>query len=112
MLRLVNPEERNAIPSQLFEDKYWKGLLHIFMNHGKLKHFLSDPAYFDFEEFTLHSDKLLEASKDWGTGERFMLEVALHMFNGIHKVDLSKADVLEDKYLEIVIHALRLRYAG
>lgn len=99
------------IPKQLLQDRYWKGLLYIFQNHNKLKQYL-DPEFIDFEELTVHTDKLKKASKGWSTSEKFMLTLALHLYNGRNKVDLSEADRLDDKNTEIALKALRLRYAG
>ncbi|AIQ26940.1 MULTISPECIES: hypothetical protein [unclassified Paenibacillus] len=97
------------IPEHLFQDRYWRGLLHIFTNHNKLKQFLSNPDFFDFEELSLHVEALLKASKGWSPCEKFMLEVALHLFNGINKIDLSQADRLDNKSTEILREALLLR---
>jgi hypothetical protein len=99
------------IPKQLFQDRYWRGLLYIFMNHNKLKQYLN-PEFVDFEELTVKVDKLKKASKLWSPSEKFMLALALHLYNGRNKVDMSEADRLDDKNTEIALKALRLRYAG
>lgn len=99
------------IPKQLFQDRYWRGLLYIFMNHNKLKQYLN-PEFVDFEELTVKVDKLKKVSKPWSTSEKFMLALALHLYNGRNKVDMSEADRLDDKNTEIALKALRLRYAG
>lgn len=99
------------IPDHLHQDRYWRGLLHIFTNHNKLKQFLSNPEFIDFEELTIHSDRMLEASNSWSVCEKFMLEVALHMYNGIHKIDLSLADRMDEGNTVILLKALQLRYA-
>lgn len=99
------------IPKELMQDKYWMGLLYIFTNHSKLKQFLK-PEYVDFDELTVHVNKLKKASKGWSTSERFMLDVALHLFNGRNKFDMSEADRLDNNNTEIMLKALRMRYAG
>ncbi len=99
------------IPKQLMQDRYWRGLLHIFMNHAKLKQYLS-ADYIDFNELTVKVDKLKKASRGWSTSEKFMLALALHLYNGRNKVDMSEADRLDEKNTEIALKALRLRYAG
>lgn len=93
------------------QDRYWRGLLHIFMNHAKLKQYLS-ADYIDFDELTVKVDKLKKASRGWSTSEKFMLALALHLYNGRNKVDMSEADRLDDKNTEIALKALRLRYAA
>ncbi|GGF77463.1 hypothetical protein GCM10010912_23170 [Paenibacillus albidus] len=98
------------IPSHLMQDRYWKGLLYIFLNHNKLQNYLK-PDFVDFEELTVHTDALIKASKGWSPSETFMLSLALHLFNGHNKVDMSDADRLDDYNTEIALKALRLRYA-
>ncbi|AIQ17045.1 hypothetical protein H70357_10520 [Paenibacillus sp. FSL H7-0357] len=98
------------IPDHLLQDRYWRGLIYIFTKHAKLSHFLT-PEFVDFEELSVHVDKLKKVSKGWSTSEKFMLAVALHLFNGRNKFDMSEADRLDDRNTEILIHALRLRYA-
>lgn len=99
------------IPDHLYQDRYWRGLLYIFTNHNKLKQFLN-PEFVDFEELTVKVDKLKRASKGWSTSEKFMLALALHLYNGRNKVDLSEADRLDGGNTEIALKALWLRYAG
>ncbi|MEK3987433.1 hypothetical protein MHB77_29310 [Paenibacillus sp. FSL K6-3166] len=99
------------IPDHLLQDRYWRGLLHIFMNHNKLKQLLSKPEFVDFEELTVHVDELIKASKSWSPSERFMLTCALHLFNGINTIDIPQADRLDDKNTEILREALLLRLA-
>lgn len=99
------------IPNELLQDRYWRGLLFIFTNHNKLKQFLT-PDFVDFEELTVKVDKLKRASRGWSTSEKFMLSLALHLYNGRNKVDMSDADRLDDYNTELALKALRLRYAG
>ncbi|ASA25397.1 hypothetical protein [Paenibacillus donghaensis] len=99
------------IPAELKKDRYWRGLIYIFQNHAKLQRYLT-PDYVDFEEMTVHTAKLKKAAAGWSTSEKFMLALALHLFNGRNKVDMSEADRLDDNNTEIALKALRLRYAG
>ncbi|MDH6370577.1 hypothetical protein M2444_002357 [Paenibacillus sp. PastF-3] len=99
------------IPKELLQDRYWRGLIYIFTQHAKLSRYLT-PEFVDFEELSVHVDKLKKASKGWSTSEKFMLALALHLYNGRNKVDLSEADRLDDKNTEIALKALRLRYTG
>ncbi|ULO08910.1 hypothetical protein H1230_09115 [Paenibacillus sp. 19GGS1-52] len=99
------------IPEELLQDRYWCGLLHIFMNHSKLKQYLK-PEFVDLEECTVHTDKLKKASVGWSPSEIFMLHLALHLFNGRNKVDMYGADRLDGNNTEIALKALRLRYGG
>ncbi|WP_379142310.1 hypothetical protein [Paenibacillus sp. sgz500992] len=99
------------IPEHLLQDRYWRGLLHIFTNHNKLKQLLLNPALIDFEELTVHADELVKASKGWSPSEKFMLTVALHLFNGINTIDIQQADRLDDNSTKILQEALQLRLA-
>lgn len=99
----------DQIPEHLRQDRYWGGLLHIFTNNNKLMQFLCNPKFIDFDEFTIHVDELINASKNWSPSEKYMLTVALHLFNGFNSIDIDMADRLDDKNTEILKAALLLR---
>ncbi len=97
------------IPAHLMQDRYWKGTLHLFMKHDKLQRYFTN-QYFDFEEGTIDAAALKKVSKPWSQSERFILELALHLFNESYKFNLSDADYLDSANKTLAFEALRLRF--
>jgi hypothetical protein len=97
------------IPAHLMKDRYWKGTLHLFTNHSKLQRYLV-PEHFNFEENTVNAKKLKQVAKPWSQSERFMLDLALHLYNEQHKVNLSDMDYLDSSNKGLAFEALRLRF--
>lgn len=91
-------------------DKYWRSMLYIFKEHGKLQRYMTT-AYMDPEAGTVRIRKLKEESKPWSSSEKFMLELALHLYNPRNKVDLSGMDSLDSNNVRIAIEAIRIRYS-
>ncbi|AIQ63888.1 hypothetical protein PSTEL_13145 [Paenibacillus stellifer] len=98
------------IPPHLSKDRYWCGTLHLFMQHSLLHRYFT-PKYFDFEEETIDSAALKRLSRPWSQSEKFMLNLALHLFNeNLAKVNLSDMDFLDGTNKQLVIEALQLRF--
>lgn len=98
------------IPEELKQDRYWRGTLYIFIANAKLQQFIS--SYIDFETRSIDAAGLLRISKPWGRSEKFMLRLALHLFNENYSFNLSDMDYLDQKNMEIALKAIRLRFAG
>lgn len=98
------------IPNELKQDRYWRGTLYIFLNHHKLQKYLL--THFDFQECTIDIEGLKKASKGWATSEKFMLALALHLFNERHKVHLSDMDRLDKQNTQIALKAIQMRFAS
>ena len=90
-------------------DRNWIALLHIFKNHGKLLPLLTT-KYFDVDNQIVHIRKLRELSKPWSESEKFMLDLALHLFNQRNKVNLSGMDHLDFYNMNLAIEAIRIRF--
>lgn len=101
--------EKVDVPTRLFEDRYWRGVLHIFMNQAKLQHYFT-LQYFDLSTRTIKAASLKQLAKPWSQSERFMLNLALHLYNEQHKVNLSDMDYLDSNNKEIAFEAIRFRY--
>ncbi|MEC0092475.1 hypothetical protein [Paenibacillus macquariensis] len=98
------------VPTELIQDRYWRGTLHLFSKQSKLQqHFTT--KYFDVAECTIDSTGLKRISKSWSPSERFMLALALHMYNDFNKVNMSDMDLLDDQNKNLVFEALRLRFS-
>ncbi|MCA4756301.1 DUF6075 family protein [Mycolicibacterium fortuitum] len=98
------------IPNELKQDRYWKGMLYIFLNNYKLQKFLL--THFDFQECTIDIEGLKRSSRGWSTSEKFMLSLALHLFNERNKINLSDMDLLDPSNMKIALKAIQMRFVG
>lgn len=90
-------------------DRHWKSLLFLFQSNWKLNTCLTT-KYIDLDKRIVHIRKLREVSKPWSESEKFMLDLALHLFNERNKVNLSDMDHLDSQNSKLVIEALRIRF--
>lgn len=98
-----------TIPRHLQQDRYWKGALHIFLNNPKLQRYAS--SHIDFEECTINGEGLKRIARPWSDSEKFMLNLALHLFNERYKINLSDMDILDSNNREIALKAIQMRFA-
>lgn len=103
-------ESTVKIPDHLLRDRYWKGTLHLFSNHPKLQLFFNT-TYFNLGTGTIRALALKKLSGPWSQSEKFALNLALHLFNESHKVNLSDMDYLDPYNKQIALEAIRLRFA-
>ena len=97
------------VPAHLYKDKYWRGVIHLFTNHYKL-HQVFTTKYFDLSEESIRIAALRKASGPWSESEKFMLKLALHLFNDKNKVNLGDMDYLDDFNKKLAFEAIKLRY--
>ncbi|MNW37022.1 hypothetical protein D3C74_140530 [compost metagenome] len=90
-------------------DKYWRVLLFIFQNTPRLQPLLTT-QYMDPKRGVVHSTKLRVASKGWSQSEKFMMNLALHLYNESNKVNLSDMDYLDYEHKRIAFEALQIRF--
>lgn len=98
-----------TIPQKISKDMYWKGVLHLFRNNAKLKSVFTT-KYFDLENGTIKITALKRLAGPWSQSEKFMLNLALHLFNDINKVNLSDMDYLDDYNRKLAMEAITLRF--
>lgn len=98
-----------TIPSYILKDKYWKPVIHLFKNNGKLNSVFTT-KYFDLEEGTIKITALKRNAAPWSQSEKFMLNLALHLYNESNKVNLSDMDYLDDYNLKLAMEAIKLRF--
>jgi hypothetical protein len=99
-----------TVPAELLQDRYWRGLIFLFNKCPKLK------LYFTTEYIDVHSGivkvtKLKKVSAPWSQSEKFMLNLALHLYNQRNKVNLSDMDYLDDTNTQLALKAIQLRFA-
>ncbi|TCZ76197.1 hypothetical protein E0485_15035 [Paenibacillus albiflavus] len=97
------------IPEELVNDRYWYSLMLIFHGSKKLRSYWTN-EYIDFKHRTIEVDRLKAISKTWSKSEKFMLRLALHLFNGRDKVDLGNMDYLDEHNTALALKALNFRY--
>lgn len=97
------------IPLQLSQDKYWKPVIYLFKNHSKLNKYFNT-RYFDLEEGTIKIASLKKQAAPWSHSEKFMLNLACHLFNERNKVNLSDMDYLDDYNRKLAFEALKMRF--
>lgn len=98
-----------AIPSYILTDRYWKGTIHLFKNHSKLQDYFTT-KYFDLDNGTIKIAALKKVAGPWSSSEKFMLNLALHLYNERNKVHLSDMDHLDDYNKNLAMEAITLRF--
>ncbi|WP_044480479.1 hypothetical protein [Paenibacillus antibioticophila] len=97
------------IPEELKRDRYWRSTLHIFLESDRLRQFVA--THIDFDARTINTGGLKRISRPWSQSERFMLNLALHLFNEQHKLsNLSDMDYLDSNNKRIALEAIKLRF--
>lgn len=101
----------NTIPTYLMSDKYWKPVLYLFKHHPKLNACFTT-KYFDLKGESIYVSKLKYASRPWSQSEKFMLNLALHLFNDNNKLPngLSEMSYLDDSNKALAMKAISLRF--
>lgn len=90
-------------------DRYWTSLLYIFSHHAKLSRYMI-PEYIDINAGIVQIRKLKETAKPWSRSEKFMLDLALHLFNERNKVNLSDMDHLDANNSKLALNAIQIRF--
>lgn len=101
----------NTIPASLMQDRYWASIIHLFSNHSKLKT-VFNTKYFDLEIGEIKVTSLKRLASPWSQSEKFMLNLALHLFNERNKVNLSDMDYLDDYNKKLALEAISIRFRG
>jgi hypothetical protein len=97
------------IPNYIASDRYWKGVIHLFQNQYKLKSVFTT-KYFDLENGSIRIAALKKFAAPWSGSEKFMLNLALHLYNERNKVNLSDMDYLDNYNKELAMEAIKLRF--
>ncbi|MGE8207743.1 hypothetical protein ACQKP0_25055 [Heyndrickxia sp. NPDC080065] len=98
-----------TIPRSLQQDRYWKGVIHLFKNNAKLKSVFTT-KYFDLEDEVIKVASLKKAIAPWSQSEKFLVNLALHLYNEDNKVNLSYMDYLDDYNKKLAMEAITLRF--
>lgn len=81
----------------------------MFSNHYKLQTVLTS-QYFNLEDQTIRVPELKKATKGWSKSEKFMMDLALHLYDSSNKVDLSGMDYLDKSNTQLALEAITMRY--
>jgi hypothetical protein len=98
-----------TIPGYMATDRYWKAVIHLFMNHSKLKSVFTT-KYFDLENGSIKIAALKKLAGPWSQSEKFMLNLALHLYNERNKVNLSDMDYLDVYNRKLAMEAITKRF--
>lgn len=98
-----------TIPQHLLKSRRWRSMIFLFQNHSKLQQYFTT-KYFDLEAERVSIRALKQLAKPWSDSERFMLDLALHLFNDSNKVDLGRMDYLDQNNSRLALKAIELRY--
>lgn len=98
-----------SIPTYIATDRYWKPVLHLFSNHYKLQSCFNT-KYFDMEEGLIKVAALKRLAAPWSQSEKFMLNLAIHLYTNDGKLDLSNMDYLDDYNKKLVMEAITYRF--
>lgn len=90
-------------------DRYWRSFLYIFQNTPRLQQLMTT-QFMDPKLGIVHKTKLRTVSKGWTQSEKFMLALALHLYNESNKMNLSDMDYLDYQHKSVAFEALRIRY--
>lgn len=90
-------------------DRYWLALMTIFSEQSKLQQYLN-AQFFDLDNGIVDVPALKRIAKPWSNSERFMLDLALHLFNPRYKVNLSDMDLLDYRNRQLAFKAMHVRY--
>jgi len=99
----------STIPADLMQDRYWRGTLHLFLNQPRLKS-VCTTKYIDVNNRIIKVDALKRQAQPWSHSEKFMLQLALHLFNERHKVNLSDMDFLDSNNKRLAFQAMQMRF--
>jgi hypothetical protein len=105
----MSDTKKNVIPPGIMKDRYWRGLIHLFQNHYKLKGVFTT-KYFDMESGSIKIASLKRTAAPWSQSEKFLLNLALHLYNERNKVNLSDMDCLDDYNKKLAMEAISLRF--
>lgn len=90
---------------------YMETVTLLFSNHSKLQTYMTED-YIKIYEGINEKDKLRKISKPWSRSEKFVLNLALHLYSGHGKLDLNDIDYLDSKNKRLVLQAINIRFKG
>lgn len=102
-----------TIPVHLSRNMYWKPVIHLFKNHSKLQDYFTT-KYFDLENEVIQIRKLKAVAKPWSQSEKFMLNLAFHLFNDSNKLPngLGGMACLDENNTKLAVEAIQLRFGA
>ncbi|MEK4052682.1 hypothetical protein MHB84_03440 [Paenibacillus sp. FSL F4-0087] len=93
---------------ELLTDRNWRGMIYIFSHNQNLKRAVE--PFVDLDERSIDFDGLRRISLPWSKAEKFMLNLALHIFSERNEVTLSDMDYLDSTNKAIALRAIQLRF--
>lgn len=106
--RYVTTREDNLMTINTSHDPYWDAVVYLFSRHSKLKNYIK---YIDQNTHTIKVAEIKKLSNQWSTSEKFFLDLALHLYNSDHHVDLNVVDRLDANNRKLFFNALDRRFS-
>lgn len=102
-----------TIPENLKMDRYWRPFLFLFSGHAKLSRYFTE-KYVNLEKRYVKVQSLQSVSRGWSQSEKFMLNLALHLFNSSNKLPngLDDMDHLDGENKQLALKAIRMRFGN
>lgn len=102
------------LPDWVRRDVYWSSSLYILgkmaQHSEKFKSLIGH--YVDLENYSISFTKMKNAASKWSTSEKIMISMAAHLFNEVHRFNLSDLDYLDAQNKEVAQKALQMRFFG
>jgi hypothetical protein len=104
--------QKIAVPEWMISDVYWRGTIHVLRNMANrepefrplLQHFVK------IDESSIDFFGMKRAVSSWSHSEKIMVKLAAHLFNQVHKFNLSDLDYLDSRNMKVALKAIELRY--
>lgn len=100
-----------AISKYVKESPEWCSILYLFTEHPKLASIFTS-SYIDLTKEHVYTRKLNQISKYWSESEKFMLALALHLYNPTNKLPkgLAEMERLDHRNMKLALKAISIRY--
>lgn len=90
---------------------YREALRHIFMNNAKLRDEVEKDEIVNIDAEMIRVDELREKALEWDFEDRFLLDLALHLYDCSEiEVDLGNIDYLSKEGSIAALNAIRIRF--
>lgn len=111
-MAVLAPSKTLSLPQWVKDDVFWHGSLFILGSmverEPKFRPLLH--KFVNLDESTIDFFGMKKAVSSWSHSEKIMIKLAAHLFNQIHKFNLSDLNYLGSKNMKIALKAMEIRY--
>ena len=104
--------QKIVVPEWMITDVYWRGTIHILgsMANREPKFRPLLHRYVNVDESSIDFFGMKRAVSSWSHSEKIMVKLAAHLFNQVHKFNLSDLDYLDSQNMRVALKAIELRF--